>query len=222
VTKKAIKILFLVVKKILSWFIFATVVYVLAAAVLSLLKTSPDKKECLKNKEIFITTNGVHLDIIIPVENLDENLKNQLNLIRGTNYVAFGWGDKQFYINTPEWSDLTFPIAFSALFLKSQTAMHVTCYQRRYLSFKKVKLCKDQMNTLLNYVSNSFKKDDGGKIQKIDIDGYAYNDSFYDANGSFSIFKTCNIWVNKALKEANIETSVWSPFDIGILYHLPE
>jgi hypothetical protein len=77
------------------------------------------------------------------------------------------------------------------------------------------------MNTLLKYLSNSFKKDDG-KIQKIDIDGYAYNDSFYDANGSFSIFKTCNIWVNKALKEANIETSVWSPFDIGILYHLPE
>jgi len=40
--------------------------------------------------------------------------------------------------------------------------------------------------------------------------------------GSFSLFNTCNVWVNKALKVTGIETSVWSPFDFGVLHHLPE
>jgi len=40
--------------------------------------------------------------------------------------------------------------------------------------------------------------------------------------GSFSLIKTCNIWVNKALKETGVPTSVWSPFDFCILYYLPK
>ena len=74
---------------------------------------------------IYLISNGVHLDIVVPKANsykdwreeleIDPSIEDQVNL------VAFGWGDRDFYLNTPEWSDLTFSTSFNALFLKSNT-----------------------------------------------------------------------------------------------------
>ena len=56
---------------------------------------------------------------------------------------------------------------------------------------------------------------------KLDVEGYNSYDSFFEAKGSFSFYRTCNIWVNKALKVIGVKTSIWSPFDFGVLHHLP-
>lgn len=216
-------------RKILSFLKYAIVFimsivlgYFISAVLFSVLKTHPPKINCPAEDQIFITTNGVHLDIILPVENIDPLFSEKLEILPNTKYVAFGWGDKQFYINTPEWKDLTFKTAFNALFLKSETAMHVTFYRNSYSTWRKLQLCSSQIDTLNIYIENSFQKDEKGSLQKIAVPGYYKTDTFYEANGSFSLFKTCNIWVNKALKETGVETSVWSPFDLGILRHLPE
>jgi uncharacterized protein (TIGR02117 family) len=207
-------------KKIL-FAIFAGIAFYLACALIfSLMPTHPPKQTCLPGNEIFITSNGVHLDIIFPVENLEPQLLHKLDILPGTLFIGFGWGDKEFYIKTPEWSDLTLPVAFKALFLKSKTAMHVTFYPRSFQSWKKLLLCSEQLKKLNRYVLNSFKKNNQGNLQKMDFEGYTRYDDFYNATGSFSIFHTCNVWVNVALKEIEVKTSVWSPFDFGILYHL--
>lgn len=197
-------------------------IYFLSAVLLSFLKTHPPKLNCIPNNEIFITTNGVHLDIIVPVEKLDYYFKEKLGVLPHTKYISFGWGDKDFYINTPEWKDLTFKTAFKALFLKSETAMHVAFYTNTHRSWKILSLCESQLVTLNKYIENSFRETENGKLQKSAFPGYFENDLFYDAKGSFSLFNTCNIWVNRGLKKADVKTSVWSPFDLGVLYHLPE
>lgn len=200
----------------------STILYFLAALFLSYLPNVPKEVYCEPDKTIYITSNGVHLDIVLPVVNIDESLLSQLDVSTGTQFVAFGWGDKNFYAKTPEWSDLTFPVAFKALFLKSESAMHVTRYRQTYEHWKEVKLCAHQLGTLNNYIGNSFKRTETGAIQKTDFPGYSNADSFYEAKGSFTLFKTCNVWTNNALKQTGIKTSVWSPFDFGVLYHLPE
>ncbi|MGC9354073.1 MAG: DUF2459 domain-containing protein [Mariniphaga sp.] len=201
--------------------IVAGIVFYLACALFfSLLPTHPPKQTCLPGNEIFIASNGVHLDIIFPVENIEPQLLQSLDVLPGTLFIGFGWGDKEFYIKTPEWSDLTLPVAFKALFLKSKTAMHVTFYPYSFQSWKKLLLCSEQLKKLNRYVFNSFKKDNQGNLLKMDFGGYTMYDDFYNATGSFSIFHTCNVWVNVALKEIEVKTSVWSPFDFGILYHL--
>lgn len=209
-------------KHTLIFLITILAIYSVSALIFSVLNTHPPKINCLAENEIFITTNGVHVDIILPLGNNDFEFLRELEILPGTKYISFGWGDKQFYINTPQWKDLTFKTAFIALFLKSESAMHVTCYFQKYDSWEKINLCSSQLDILKNYIENSFRKNDMGKLQKIDVPGYYKTDAFYDATGSFSLFRTCNIWVNKALKVSGVETSVWSPFDFGILYHLPE
>ncbi len=198
------------------------IIYLLAALVFSLIPTHPLNTNCSQTKDIFIVSNGVHVDIILPVENIEPEFLNKLGVEKETKFVAFGWGDKEFYINTPEWSDLTFSTTFRALFLKSKTAMHVTSYQDLYYSWEKLKLCKLQLNGLNQYIENSFIKTENGYLNKNDIEGYNNYDSFYDARGTFTIFRTCNVWVNNAFKEIGVRTSVWSPFCFGILYHVPD
>ena len=213
---------FQLLKRFLIALLILIGLYFLSALLLSMLKTHPQKMNCAKNREIFVTTNGVHLDIILRFEDIDPELLQKLEILPGTKYIAFGWGDKQFYINTPEWKDLTFKTAFKALFLKSETAMHVTCYFNKHSSWRTIQICESQLEILTSYVSDSFQKTEKGLFKKIDVPGYYETDFFYHAKGSFSLFKTCNVWVNQALKQAGVPTSIWSPFDFGILYHLPD
>jgi uncharacterized protein (TIGR02117 family) len=190
------------------------------AILFSFLPTHPPQQNCQPKHEIFVASNGIHLDIILPVKNVEPELIQKLRPLHDTRYIAFGWGDKEFYIKTPEWSDLTIPVAFKALFLKSETAMHVTYLPQRFPSWRKVNLCNEQLSKLKRYISNSFQQDENSHFTRMDFEGYNQFDAFYEANGSFSLFKTCNVWVNTALKEAEVKTAVWSPFDFGVLLHV--
>lgn len=192
----------------------------MCALLLSLIPTRPQQHQCESKKEIFLTTNGIHLDIVIPKEDLSEGLKSDLKLRNQAKYIAIGWGDKGFYLETPTWADLTFSTAFSAMFLKSESAMHVTSYFKKYDTWKKIEICPAQLNDLMVYINDSFQKNDSGGKNLIPQSGYSNYDDFYKGNGSYSIFKTCNVWVNTALKKAAVRTSIWSPFDAGILFHI--
>ena len=192
----------------------------MCALVLSLIPIWPQRFQCESKKEVFLTTNGIHLDIVIPKEDLSEELKKDLKLRTQAKYIAFGWGDKGFYLETPTWADLAFSTAFKAMFLKSESAMHITSYFKRYETWKKIEICPAQLNNLMVYINGSFKKNDLGRKILIPQSGYSNYDDFYIGNGSYSIFKTCNVWVNMALKKAAIQTSVWSTFDVGVLFHI--
>ena len=164
-----------------------------------------------------MSTNGIHLDIIIPLENVSFDLKNNLEYNSAYKYLSFGWGDENFYLNTPTWSDLTFSTAFKALFLKSATLMHVTHYQNTKKKWKKVKIGKEQLYKLNKYIFNQFKTDDLGNKIIIPNSGYNVNDNFYKANGSYSCFNTCNTWVNSAFKNVNLKARIWTPFDFSLI-----
>lgn len=98
------------------------VVYVLATLGLSHITVNiePEKSD---EVAIFINSNGVHTDIVVPVSNdikdwskeiLFNHTKAKDSLMK---YIAFGWGDKGFYLDTPEWSDLKASTAAKAAFL---------------------------------------------------------------------------------------------------------
>ena len=167
---------------------------------------------------IYLSTNGVHLDIIIPTKNIQdelrENLKDELHI---TEYVSFGWGDENFYLHTPTWDDLTFSNAFSALFLKSTTLMHVTKYNTKRNSWVAIQISESQLTKLNSYIETSFQKDTTGSIVKLEGESYGENDMFYKAIGSYSCLKTCNTWTNQAFKESTIKACLWTPFDYGLL-----
>src|SRR5690606_5112581 len=63
---------------------------------------------------IYVMDNGIHTSIVLPARNKTMDW-NALLDTSGTwphaPYIGFGWGEKDFYINTPTWNDLQMNIA---------------------------------------------------------------------------------------------------------------
>ncbi len=174
---------------------------------------------------IYILTNGVHTDIVMPVKSelMDWSEQVQYAHTDAANssykYIAMGWGDKGFYLETPEWTDLKFSVAFKAATGLSTTAMHTTFYRNmtESESCKKIEISLAQYNRLITHISSSFQKDDQGNFIKINTDAnYTNTDAFYEANGSYSMMQTCNSWANGTLKASGQRACLWTAFDTGI------
>ena len=209
-----------VLRKILKWFIyflFVPISYLIISILLTFITINRTEVIVENKKEIYLSTNDVHLAIIIPIDDLSIEFKEDIEFNLDEKYFSFGWGDENFYLNTPTWGDLTFRNTFKALFLKSSTLIHLTRYKQVKNSWTKVIVSKSELNKLNQYISKSFKKDKNGNKIILDNCGYSVDDDFYKANGSFSCFKTCNTWANNAFKESNLKSCLWTPFDFGLI-----
>ena len=209
-----------ILRKILKWFLYFLLIpisYLIISLLLTFITINREDSDVENKKEIFLSTNGVHLEIIIPVNNLSTELKEDIEFTPDDKYFSFGWGDENFYLNTPTWADLTFKNAFIALFSKSSTLIHLTRWKQVKSSWTKVIIGESEMKKLNNYLSTSFRQNKNGNKIILNNSGYSINDDFYKANGSFSCFKTCNTWVNKAFKESDLKSCLWTPFDFGLL-----
>lgn len=206
-------------KKILKLILVVLIIpaiYLLVSLLLTSITVNKNEASLSLNKQVYLSTNGVHLDIVIPVSEIDKELLKGLK-VKDEKYVSFGWGDEDFYLNTPTWGDLTFKTAFRALFLNSETLIHLTKYPEKNLKWTVVKLSEKQLEKLNVYILNSFMLDkDGGKII-LENKRYSFNDDFYNATGSYSCIKTCNTWVNSALKVSGLKSCYWTPFDFGVI-----
>jgi len=194
--------------------------YSLIAFLLSLWSNSPPDLDCFSTQSIYVSTNGVHLDLIVPAEWIQGTQWAGVKLPNEVNFVSFGWGDQGFYLETPTWNDLRFSVAAKALFWRSKTAMHLTYYHGRGSDWEQVPLCLEQMEALLVYIRQSFEDTPTGLPMLLPGKGYGSRDDFYEGKGSYSILRTCNNWANQGLKKAGVKTAIWSPLDKGVLYQI--
>lgn len=208
-------------------FVLLIVVYLLAAYVLSRISVTGDEAKT-KDVTIYILTNGVHTDLVVPVQTevINWNQFVDVNHTKGKDttatYVAFGWGDKGFYLETPTWADLKVSTAFRAAFSLSTSAIHATFYKRlkENDSCKKILMSREQYEMLVQYIQGSFQLTADGKAIHIETTAnYDTDDAFYEATGSYNLFHTCNTWANNGLKACGQKACLWTPFDTGIFYH---
>lgn len=218
-------------KKSLKYFTFTMLsiiafllVYLLAAYTLSRISLSAEN-DTTKEIQIYIRTNGVHTDIVVPVHHelfdWSKEIKVSHTLANNTNFshLALGWGDKGFYLETPTWADLKVSTAFKAATGLSNTAIHATYLDKvkEDLSCKKIEISQSQYKRLIQFISASFQKDKEGHFMHIKTNAnYGKTDAFYEANGAYSLFHTCNTWANNGLKACGQKCCFWTPFDTGI------
>ena len=173
-----------------------------------------------RDYSIYLLNTGVHTDIVMPKENDLINwteafpISNTNAADTSAQLIAIGWGDKGFYLETPRWADLKVSTAFKAAFWLSSSALHTTYYNELPKSMEKVelKVSEKQYKLLITYIKRSVKFS-GKKAQFIETDAnYGDYDAFYEGRGTYSLFFTCNTWVNEALKSSHQRSCVWTPF----------
>ncbi|QJX48236.1 TIGR02117 family protein [Hymenobacter taeanensis] len=200
--------------------------YLVSAAVLSRITVPKKSTDPLTDVDIYIYSNGVHTDIVVPARSkyIDWTetilLKNTQSNDPSMQYIGFGWGDKGFYLDTPTWAELKPSTAFKAMFYLGTSAMHTTFYQEMHESEDcvKISISHHDYRKLIRYIQDSFKYDAQGQPMYIEGHSYGRDDSFYEAHRTYGWFYTCNTWANDALKYCGQKASLWTPFDNGIFY----
>ena len=175
---------------------------------------------------IFIQTNGVHTDLIVPIKNdvYDWSSQIKINTTKAadtnSNFVAIGWGDKGFYLETPTWAELKVSTALKAAFGLSSTAMHCTFHKDvgEMEGRRKINISVAQYKRLIAFINKSFEWENGQTILVDTKVRYDDSDTFYEATGSYSMLRTCNTWTNQALKAAGLKSCYWAAFERGVMY----
>lgn len=222
------KKMLLIIIKIIGFIIGVVFLYVILGLLIPYIPVKAKKTDEPKTIELYILTNGVHTDLVVPVKTkyIDWSEKLPFENTKGKqtdfNYISFGWGDKGFYLDTPTWSQLKPSTAFKAAFWLGESAMHCTYYKKMKLGddCKKMLITEQQYQNLIKFINDKFDKDLKGNYILIKTDAvYGNNDAFYDAIGSYNFTYTCNTWANNGLKAAGQKAALWTPTDFGIFQH---
>lgn len=173
-----------------------------------------------KNIQIYLSTNGVHTDFVIPIRSqlknweLELNISDALKVDTFQTHFAIGWGDKNFFLKTKNWGDLTVGTAAKAIFGTGEGAMHLVLCCPKDLdpnTLIPLKLTEKQYQKLCSFISESFSREND-QVNRIAIHPYGPYNLFFDSSRSYSMLYTCNSWTNEGLKVSGQKCCVWTPF----------
>jgi uncharacterized protein (TIGR02117 family) len=223
------------IKRIIKWirnaiftFLGLILLYIFIALQLTIFPANEDYEPPTSGIAIYIVSNNVHTDFVLPVYTPQKDWEKNFPFTdfsyadSACKYISFGWGDKEFYLNTPTWSDFKSDIAIKALFFSSASLMHITYLKNIPIESdlsKKILITKEQYRILINYLDHSFIKDKKGGYVLIKVPFRSSNENYYESGENYNFINTCNNWTNQGIKLMGIKTATWAPFDRSILYH---
>jgi uncharacterized protein (TIGR02117 family) len=224
-----------VVLKALRWFVlvfvFGLIIYAVFALISAAVPVPAEEVHAgeLRSYDVYLLKSGPHTDFLVQVKtqvhdwSVDFPYANNANPDSTLPWLAIGWGDKGFYLNTPTWADLTCKTAVSAAAGLGTAGIHASYYYSIpsdrplvHLSFS-----ERQYRRLCEYIRHTLVADESGNRimllpQKQGIN--FGNDRYYDAYGRYSMLHTCNTWVNNGLKASGQRACLWTGFAEGIFY----
>jgi uncharacterized protein (TIGR02117 family) len=203
--------------------------YALAAVILGAWPRNADFVESPDGIAIFVRTNGVHADIVVPTRTAAIDWSGEFPaqhmraLPAPTEWIAFGWGDRGFMLSTPTWADLRPTTALVAVSGLGDGVMHVEYVESpQAYSARRVRMSAAEYERLAAAIRASFVRGADGAVRRVDAPGYFDNDAFYEAVPRYTFWYTCNEWTRRVLASSGVRTPAWSPFDTAIMAHLPD
>jgi uncharacterized protein (TIGR02117 family) len=197
--------------------------YSFAAVLGAFIPANPRWSEPLDGVTIYVATNGYHTGILLPVSAQGADLSL---LFRPTdlpdpdtagNYLLFGWGDREFYLETPTWADLKPTTASTALMGSGSTLLHVDHVRSPDDVFeaRPLRMSPEEYALLIAEIKRFVRTGNDGYPEA--LRGYGAQDVFYPSSGTYSLFQTCNVWTSDRLAAAGVKVGLWTPFSGGVM-----
>jgi uncharacterized protein (TIGR02117 family) len=209
---------------ILSALALLVLAYPLAAFVGSLLPSNANWSPPPTGVTLYIESNGIHTGIIMPkvAAGVDWRSTFPARDLRDPRYAAYdhvsvGWGERDFYLQTPTWADLRPGVILAAAIGSNRTLVHVDHLPapKPGGDVRQVVVRPAEYRRLAAFIQASLVPD--GTRQP----GYFGNDAFYQARGRYDAFHTCNDWIGDALRFAGVRVGRWTPFPGSVLRWFP-
>lgn len=119
-------------------------------------------------------------------------------------YILAGWGSRKFYTATGTYRDLDPGIVWDAA-TGDQSVLRIDvvgAFDESDTSW--VTLSKAGYAALLAFIADT---QSGGVV----AGGFTETDAFFEAHGAFDIFRTCNTWIGRGLRNAGHPFGRWTP-----------
>ena len=158
--------------------------------------------------EIYVVSHGWHTGFVVPAKIIQNQLPNLSRRFGDIPYIEIGWGDKDFY----QAKEITTGLTLKAILWPTESVIHAVAVPEQADKFfanstvKTLCLSGREYSSLLRFISESFYKDQDGRI--LELKGGKYgNSQFYKGVGDFYLMNTCNKWTAKGLKSAGLDIS---------------
>ncbi|MEN9227583.1 MAG: DUF2459 domain-containing protein [Gloeomargarita sp. GMQP_bins_120] len=171
---------------------------------------------------IYIVGGVIHSDLILPRRNAiwDWALMLPMDQIAlgEPDYLGFGFGEQQFYMAPPAPLWQRWPDGLRALFWANPGIVYVYPLAQPPQAAQCIGLQPDQYRQLAQYIQDSFRRDDQGRLQPLGR-GHQPVGQFFAARATYSLLFTCNHWTAEGLDRAGVPVP-WLPLvTVSLLWH---
>ena len=170
--------------------------------------------------EIFVEDNGIHTGLVLPkvAAGIDLSDLSRPQDLRDPRFAAFdhlaiGWGEHDFYLDTPTWADVSPRTILRAATGSDAVLLHVEHIPRPTPSpnVRRIIVRPAEYHRLVAFIRASLSP--AGRRYP----GYDQYDAFYTARGHYSAVTTCNAWTGDALRAAGVRVGRWTPFPVTVM-----
>jgi len=208
-----------VIRRLLRWSIRAGVgcvaalgLYLGAAAIGGLIPGSAADLADGDEVEIGLLFGPIHVDFLLPADARTRAALGDAALAGvpihdpRVQTLIVGWGARDFYTTAGTYADITLGATWRAVAGDASVLrVDVTGALPPGFETPTLRLSDAQYAALLAAIA---ARSTGVPIPDA---GHTGTDGFLEATGRFHIFRTCNTWVSRMLREAGVEAGIWTP-----------
>jgi uncharacterized protein (TIGR02117 family) len=204
-----------IVRRIGAALLALVLAYAGAAVIGALVPANPGWVQARHGVRIYVADNGIHTDLVLPAADFADLLRPEVlgdPRYGAHRFAMFGWGDRDFYLNTPSWAEVNPLRVTKAMAGLGATVVHVhhVAEPRIGPDVRPLVLTPDEYRRVVAYVRATFGA--GAPVR-----GYGGSDAFYPANGGYSAVRTCNEWTAQGLRRAGVRMAAWAPLPWGVM-----
>lgn len=209
--------------KAAAWLGLAIGLFMLAAWLGSAIPRNRGWTEPDEGILIMVETNGIHTGIVMPLVTPQKDWRADFPSSdlaapgRAYTHASVSWGERQVFLDTPTWWDLSPAKAFRAA-TGGDGLLHVAHYVRpapsdtvRYLRLRPAEYAR-----LVGTIEAQLHGPRRGRHP-----GYEDYDVFYEVRGRYHAGNTCNQWTSDTLAAAGVKVGRWTPFAGGVMKWVP-
>ncbi len=199
--------------------------FLLSGWIGSAIPRNPDWTEPAHGIEIMVESNGIHTALVLPLVTAEKDWR-PIFPPRGTTrpaedytHVSLSWGEREVFLNTPTWGDLSPLTVLRVIGLGGDGLLHVMHYARPAPgeNLRPLTLRREEYARLVSSIEKLAPTPGTARYP-----GYGRDDLFYGAPGRYTATNTCNQWTSDMLATAGVRTGWWTPFAGGVMKWVPQ
>lgn len=187
-------------------------------AVLGGVIASGHRAESPRTLQIVLAKGPIHNDILLP---LTPRVQERFGFLQDhgvpvlhsqARWLVVGWGGRTFYTTVGHYSDVT-PGAVLKSVTGDQSVLRfdVVGTVPATSAFQKLSVSDQELETLIESILADLDTGDA-----ILAGAFTGTDVFLPAKPRFHIFRTCNVWVGRKLRQAGLRFGIWTPLPVSV------